>query len=84
MALSIGSAIASNNFRCRCSVSILERNGNKPPYTYNQFQGIIESMDPPPLAVSTITPDMIRSALTPLADDHDDRFGVPSLDELGR
>lgn len=65
-------------------LSIIERNGNKPPYTYNQFQGIIESMDQPPMAVPTITPDIVQSSMTPISDDHDERFGVPSLDELGR
>lgn len=63
---------------------IIERNGSRPPFTYNQFQGIIESMDPPPQAVPAVAPETVESSTTPTSDDHDDRFGVPSLDELGR
>lgn len=41
-------------------------------------------MDPPPHAVPAVAPETVVSSTTPTSDDHDDRFGVPSLDELGR
>lgn len=41
-------------------------------------------MDPPPQAEATVTQETVESSTTPTSDDHDDRFGVPSLDELGR
>ena len=41
-------------------------------------------MDPPPVAETEITQEILQSATTPLTDDHEDRFGVPTLDELGR
>lgn len=63
---------------------IIEANGHRTPLTYNQFQCIIETMDPPPVAEMEITQEILQSATTPLSDDHEDRFGVPSLDELGR
>lgn len=41
-------------------------------------------MDPPPQAVPAIAFETIELSMTPTTDDHDDRYGVPSLDELGR
>jgi cryptochrome len=40
-------------------------------------------MEPPPPAELTITEQTIGIARTPIGDDHDDRYGVPSLEELG-
>ncbi|XP_026764725.1 cryptochrome-1-like [Galleria mellonella] len=62
---------------------IIERNGGKAPLTYHQFQALIASMPPPPPAEAAITAQMLNGATTPVADDHDDRFGVPTLEELG-
>ncbi|XP_072936024.1 cryptochrome-1-like isoform X2 [Epargyreus clarus] len=62
---------------------IIERNGGKAPLTYHQFQALIASMPPPPAAEETITTQVLNGATTPIGDDHDDRFGVPTLEELG-
>lgn len=51
--------------------------------TYHQFQAIIASMDPPPQAELAITEETIGGARTPMHEDHDERYGVPSLEELG-
>lgn len=40
-------------------------------------------MEPPPLPESTITEDFIGKSRTPIQDNHDDRYGVPTLQELG-
>lgn len=40
-------------------------------------------MDLPPLPLSTITLDDLESKYTPLTDDHDEKYGVPTLEELG-
>lgn len=40
-------------------------------------------MDPPPQAEPTITDETIGNARTPLHEDHDDKYGVPTLEELG-
>ena len=40
-------------------------------------------MDPPAKPVPTLTPQMLGSALTPVEEDHDEKFGVPTLEELG-
>ncbi|CAH0405959.1 unnamed protein product [Chilo suppressalis] len=62
---------------------IIERNGGKAPLTYHQFQALIASMPPPPPAEAAISAQGFNGATTPIADDHDDRFGVPTLEELG-
>ncbi|XP_045529788.1 cryptochrome-1-like [Pieris brassicae] len=63
--------------------NIIERNGGKAPLTYHQFQALIASMPAPPPSESTITLESLNGATTPLLADHDDRFGVPTLEELG-
>lgn len=40
-------------------------------------------MPPPPPAEAPISAQMLNGASTPITDDHDDRFGVPTLEELG-
>ncbi|XP_047523326.1 cryptochrome-1-like [Pieris napi] len=63
--------------------NIIERNGGKAPLTYHQFQALIASMPAPPLSEAAITLESLNGATTPLSADHDDRFGVPTLEELG-
>ncbi|XP_045542558.1 cryptochrome-1 [Papilio machaon] len=62
---------------------IIELNGGKAPLTYHQFQALIASMPPPPAAEATISPHTLNGATTPITEDHDERFGVPTLEELG-
>ena len=66
-----------------CFSRIIDKNGGKPPLTYKSFQNILMSMDLPPLPLSTITLDDLENKYTPLNDDHDEKYGVPSLEELG-
>jgi cryptochrome len=63
---------------------IIEKNGGKPPLTYHQFQAVVSSMGSPPVPESTVTSANVGSAYTPLSDDHDEKYGVPSLEELGK
>lgn len=63
---------------------IIEKNGGKPPLTYHQFQSVVASMDPPESPVPTVTAACIGLAYTPLKEDHDDYYGVPTLEELGK
>ncbi|XP_055550388.1 cryptochrome-1-like [Wyeomyia smithii] len=62
---------------------IIEKNGGRAPLTYHQFQAIFASMDPPPQPEQAITVDTIGNGSTPQCDDHDDKYGVPTLEELG-
>ncbi|GFT83862.1 cryptochrome-1 [Nephila pilipes] len=62
---------------------IVQKNGNKSPLTYKQFQNILASMEPPPAPQPRITLEDMGSCYTPLSEDHDDKYGVPTLEELG-
>jgi len=63
--------------------SIIEKNGGKAPLTYHQFQTVVASMGSPPPAEPAITQKYINGACTPIGEDHDDKYGVPTLEELG-
>lgn len=65
------------------SPRIIELNGGKAPLTYHQFQALIATLPPPPPAVEVITGVTLNGATTPITNDHNDRFGVPTLEELG-
>ncbi|KAK7813749.1 hypothetical protein U0070_001455 [Myodes glareolus] len=62
---------------------IIELNGGQPPLTYKRFQTLISKMEPLEMPAETITSDVIGACVTPLSDDHDEKYGVPSLEELG-
>uniref|UniRef100_A0AAY4CS07 Cryptochrome-1 n=1 Tax=Denticeps clupeoides TaxID=299321 RepID=A0AAY4CS07_9TELE len=62
---------------------IIELNGGQSPLTYKRFQTLISKMDAVEGPVDTITAGVMGACTTPLSDDHDDKFGVPSLEELG-
>lgn len=40
-------------------------------------------METPPLAEPTINQDFLDGAYTPIGEDHDEKYGVPTLEELG-
>jgi cryptochrome len=40
-------------------------------------------MGSPPQAEPTINQNFIKNAYTPIAEDHDEKYGVPTLEELG-
>ena len=40
-------------------------------------------MDPLEKPMDTLSPKVMGACRTPLWDDHDERYGVPSLEELG-
>ncbi|NWH72433.1 CRY1 protein, partial [Piaya cayana] len=62
---------------------IIELNGGQPPLTYKRFQTLISRMEPLEMPVETITPEVMEKCATPVSDDHDEKYGVPSLEELG-
>lgn len=62
---------------------IIEKNGGTPPLTYHQFQNVVASMDAPPHAEPKISESTMRGCFTPICDDHDEKYGVPTLEELG-
>ncbi|CAG5927389.1 unnamed protein product [Menidia menidia] len=62
---------------------IIELNGGQSPLTYKRFQTLISRMDAVEVPAEAITAEVMGKCTTPLSDDHDDKFGVPSLEELG-
>ncbi|XP_034541453.1 cryptochrome-1b [Notolabrus celidotus] len=64
-------------------VKIIELNDGQSPVTYKRFQALINRMDPVEPPAETITLDTIRNCATPISHNHNDKFGVPTLEELG-
>lgn len=62
---------------------IIELNGGQSPLTYKRFQTLISRMEPVEGPADCITAEIMGKCSTPLSDDHDDKYGVPSLEELG-
>lgn len=63
---------------------IIELNGGQSPLTYKRFQTLISRMDAVETPAESITAEVMGKCTTPLSEDHDDKFGVPSLEELGK
>ena len=49
-----------------------------------QFQNIIATVDPPPSPEADITFEFIGRGYTPMDNEADDKYNVPTLEELGR
>ncbi|XP_069077855.1 cryptochrome-2 isoform X3 [Pleurodeles waltl] len=62
---------------------IIELNGHKPPLTYKRFQAIISRMELPKKPIGTMTLQQMEKCKAEIQDNHDERYGVPSLEELG-
>lgn len=79
--------IIRQHFHIFCSVPfirIIELNGGQSPLTYKRFQTLISRMDAVETPAETITAEIMGKCSTPISDDHDEKFGVPSLEELGK
>ncbi|KAG8197157.1 hypothetical protein JTE90_011318 [Oedothorax gibbosus] len=62
---------------------IIQKNGGNSPLTYKSFQNILATMESPPAPIPKITLEDIGNCFTPIGEDHEEKYGVPSLDELG-
>uniref|UniRef100_A0A673N3H3 Cryptochrome circadian regulator 3b n=1 Tax=Sinocyclocheilus rhinocerous TaxID=307959 RepID=A0A673N3H3_9TELE len=63
--------------------SITELNGGQPPLTYKRFQTLVSSMEPPEPPLEPLSRCLLGNCVTPVRDNHRERYGVPLLDELG-
>ncbi|XP_075875500.1 cryptochrome-1b [Nelusetta ayraudi] len=63
--------------------NIIELNGGRPPLTYRRFKHLITRMRDVEPPAETITLEAIKQCATPTTVDHDVKFGVPTLEELG-
>ena len=62
---------------------IIEMNNNRPPLTFKRFQAIVSRLELPRKPLPTITPEQMDSCRIKIADNHDEHYSVPSLEELG-
>ena len=62
---------------------IIEKNGGAPPLTYKKLCSIVLSMGTPSKPIPTIDKNTFDGCTTPLGDDEDGKYQVPTLEELG-
>ena len=62
---------------------IIEVNGGQPPLTYKRFQTLVSTMDPPEAPLEPLSKAVMGSCITPVSEDHREKYGVPLLEELG-
>ena len=55
-----------------------------PPLTFKRFQSVLSRMPMPAKPEERISLEAIGECCTPLALNHDEKYGVPTLEELGR
>ena len=61
----------------------MQANEGKAPATYRQFIKLVSSMKPPPTPVPHVSAKIKNCGITPISEDHDDLWSVPTLAELG-
>ena len=66
-------------YTCR----IIEKNGGTPPLTYKKLCTVVSSMGTPSKPIPTIDKKTFDGCTTPLGDDEDGKYQVPTLEELG-
>ncbi|KAM3870060.1 cryptochrome-2 [Diretmus argenteus] len=62
---------------------IIEMNNNSPPLTFKRFQTIVSRLELPRRPLPPITQQQMDRCRTHIADNHDQHYSVPSLEELG-
>ncbi|XP_034734251.1 cryptochrome-2 isoform X1 [Etheostoma cragini] len=62
---------------------IIEANNNSPPLTFKRFQTIVGRLELPRRPLPPITQQQMEKCRTKIADNHDQLYSIPSLDELG-
>ncbi|XP_066565674.1 cryptochrome circadian regulator 5 [Amia ocellicauda] len=62
---------------------IVENNG-KAPLTYNRLQALLKTLGGPKRPVPRPTLEDMKGTCTPFSEQHDEEFGVPTLEELGQ
>ncbi|XP_075998296.1 cryptochrome-2-like isoform X2 [Genypterus blacodes] len=62
---------------------VIEMNNNSPPLTFKRFQTIVSRLELPRRPLPVITQQQMGSCRTEIADNHDQLYSIPSLEELG-
>ena len=62
---------------------IIKNNSGTAPLTYKKFLAIVQSLGCPEHPCPTLNVHFLAGCCTPVSEDHEEKFGVPSLKELG-
>ena len=62
---------------------IISENNGIPPLTFKRFQSILSKLDSPDKPEDPVTADTVGKAKSQTTDEHDEKYGVPTLEELG-
>ncbi|CAJ1057296.1 cryptochrome-2 [Xyrichtys novacula] len=62
---------------------IIEMNNNSPPLTFKRFQTIVSRLELPRRPLPPINQQQMDKCSTKIADNHDQLYSIPSLEELG-
>ncbi|XP_075898678.1 cryptochrome-2 [Nelusetta ayraudi] len=62
---------------------IMEMNNNSPPLTFKRFQTIVSRLELPRRPLPPISQQQMDKCCTKIADNHDQLFNIPTLEELG-
>lgn len=58
-------------------------NNNSPPLTFKRFQTIVSRLELPRRPLPPISQQQVDKCCTKIADNHDQLYSIPSLEELG-
>lgn len=58
-------------------------NNNSPPLTFKRFQTIVSRLELPRRPLPSVTQQQMDTCRTNIADNHDQLYSIPSLEELG-
>lgn len=62
---------------------IVEANNSSPPLTFKRFQSIVSRLELPRRPLPSVTRQQVDRWGTPVAQDHEQLYSIPSLEELG-
>ncbi|XP_018420471.1 PREDICTED: cryptochrome-1-like [Nanorana parkeri] len=63
---------------------VIAENNGKPPLTYVRLQTVLQSIGPPKRPCKAPTKDDMKDCCTPWKPSYDEKYGVPTLEELGQ
>ena len=61
---------------------LIEFNHGNVPVTFKQFESVVNRLDSPDDCVPCVDEDLFASCVTPIDENHDDLYGVPSYEAL--
>ncbi|XP_029000458.1 cryptochrome circadian regulator 5 [Betta splendens] len=62
---------------------IIEQNNGKTPLTYKRLQELTRSLGPPKKPIPAPSVENMQDVKTPCSENHEGKYGIPTLEELG-